>query len=688
PHYRAADQTQEWAEHNWWHLTPAQSTAAMILPSRLWRDLARHRAGSFLSPALGLATTSFAEAMCALAVTTLPFVAQPHEIVAEGPRLTITAASAALAGSSQLLDGELVTGGPPLVVGMSYVRADDRHEWSAGEQVDKYVEGPFAVGVVYVCQVVLANPSSSRQRIAALLQIPRGSIAVAGSRVTHTIDVVLAPYGTHGHEVAFYFPAPGVWSHFPVHVSRGAQIVAAAPGRLLEVQSGGGARDVTSWSHISQRGSAEDVATYLATANLAATDVTRVAWRLRDRSAYELILTELERRRAYDETLWSYALLHRDGPRMRVWLRALGQRLLEAGPALDMLGLDAEDLGAYEHLELAPLINARAHRLGSKLRILNDGLAAQWQRFLDLVAHRPAATSEDLLAAAGYLLAQDRVDDAFAALARVRVDAITDRMQHDYLAAYAACLTGDVATARALVTRWRAHPVDRWRHRFAALLAMLDEVEGAAPAIVDPRSREQQHAELVARQPTFDLALDRDGIVIHSQHVRALELRFFEMDVELLFSRQPFVQSDVSRFSFIEPGHRELLGELPPEHRLRWPATLVGKNVVVEAVGAGQRKAKVHYANDLATSLANQVGQVRVQRASDRVALPSTYVKVYARSRGGGVTFYKDGYTDLRGWFDYATLSTTGLDHVERFAILVCSDQAGASIVEAAPPVR
>ncbi len=688
PHYRAADKTQEWAENNWWHLTPAASGAALIAPNRLWRDLARHREGAFLSPSLGLATGSFAEAMCALAVTDVPFVPTPHAIATDGPRMTITASCNALAGSSQLLYGELVAGGPPLVVGMSYVRDDDRHDWSSGEQVDKYVEGPLATGVVYTCQIVLANPSSSRQRISALVQVPRGSISVGGGRATDTIDVLLAPYGTHGHEMSFYFPAAGTWSHFPVNVSRGETVVAAAPARSLEVITGGGAPDASSWAHVAQRGSAADVVAYLATANLAATDLKRIAWRMRDRPTFELIVRALDARSAYDEALWGYALLHRDAPRIRVWLRSLGQRLLAAGPVLDVLGIDAEALDTYEHLELAPLINARAHRLGPKLRILNDGLAAQYQRFLDLVAHRPAATPEDLMAAAAYLMTQDRVDAGTAMLARVEPAAIADRMQHDYLAAYVACLAGDVGTARELATRWREHPVDRWRHKFGALVAMLDEVQGAAPAVVDPRSREQQHADLAARQPTFEIALDREGIAIHSQHVRTLELRFFEMDIELLFSRQPFVQSDVSRFSFIEPGHREQLAELTPEHRVRWPAPLVGKNVVVEAVGAGQRKAKVHYANDLAVSLANQVGQVRVQRASDRAALPSTYVKVYARKRGGAVTFYKDGYTDLRGWFDYATLSTTELDEVERFAILVCSDSSGASILEAGPPVR
>jgi hypothetical protein len=690
PMYRLVDKTQEWAENNWWHLTPPQSGPQLVEPNRLWRDLALHRDGAFLSPWLGLATRNFAEAMCALAVTDLPFVAGAHRLAPEGPRLTITAAANALAGSSQLVPGELATTAAPLVVGQSYVRTDDRYRFVDGEQVDKYVEGPFIAGVVYTCQVVLANPTSSRQRIAALVQIPRGSIPLAGALPTQTLDIALDPYGTHGHEYAFYFPAPGTYTHFPVHVSHGGAIVAAATGRVLEVTVGHDVVDPHSWPYVSQRGSLADVVAFLANENLATIDLDRVAWRLRERTAYDAIIAALEQRHVYAPTLWGYALLHRDLPRIRVWARALGAALLAAGPVLDMpiIGLDAEAVDGYEHLELAPLINARAHRLGPKLRILNDGLAAQYRRFLDLVAHRAAATSEDMLAAAHYLLAQDRADDALAVLTRVDVTQLVDRMQYDYLAAFTSCLIGDLTRARELVARWRELAVDRWAHRFAALGNMLDELTGATPAVVDALSREQRHAELAAKQPTFDIAVDRDGVVVRNQHVTSLELRFFEMDAELLFSRQPFVQSDISRFSFIEPGHREYLTNPPPEHRVAWPPALRGKNVVVEAVGAGQRKARIHYANDLATNLAQQYGQVQVRRASDLAALPATYVKVYARKHGGAVAFYKDGYTDLRGWFDYASLSTNDLDYVEQFAILVCSDQAGSAILEAGPPQR
>ncbi|HEX5058019.1 MAG TPA: hypothetical protein VFV99_01610 [Kofleriaceae bacterium] len=690
PMYRVVDKTQEWAENNWWHQTPQQSGADLIEPNRLWRDLALHRDGVFLSQWLGLATNNFAEAMCALALVDLPFVAGSHQLAPDGPRLTITAAANTLAGTSQLVPGELVETGAPLVVGQSYVRTDDRYRYVDGEQVDKYIEGSFIAGVVYTCQVVLANPTSSRQRIAALIQIPRGSISLAGALATQTLDIALDPYGTHGHEYAFYFPAPGRYGHFPVHVSRGGAIVAAAPGRVLEVTLGGDVLDPQSWAHISQRGSVADVVAFLDQQSLADVDLERVAWRLRDRAAYDAILGALERRRVYAPVLWGYALLHRDPPRIHIWARALGAALLGAGPVLDMpvLGLDAEALDGYEHLELAPLINARAHRLGPKLRILNDGLAAQYTRFLELVAHRPLPTSEDMLAAAHYLLAQDRADGALAALGRVDVTQLADRMQHDYLAAYTSCLIGDITRARELTARWRELRVDRWSHKFSALANMLDELTGAAPSVVDALSRDQQQAELAAKQPTFDIALDREGVLIRNQHVTSLELRFFEMDVELLFSRQPFVQSDVSRFSFIEPGHREYLTNPPAEHRVAWPPALRGKNVVVEAVGVGQRKARIHYANDLATYVAHQYGQVRVQRASDHAALAATYVKVYAQKHGGAVAFYKDGYTDLRGWFDYASLSTNDLDHVEKFAILVSSDQSGSAILEAGPPAR
>jgi hypothetical protein len=54
--------------------------------------------------------------------------------------------------------------------------------------------------------------------------------------------------------------------------------------------------------------------------------------------------------------------------------------------------------------------------------------------------------------------------------------------------------------------------------------------------------------------------------------------------------------------------------------------------------------------------------------------------------KNGEVKYYKDGYTDLRGCFDYTSLNTNELDFVDKFSILVLSDEHGALVREAKPP--
>lgn len=58
------------------------------------------------------------------------------------------------------------------------------------------------------------------------------------------------------------------------------------------------------------------------------------------------------------------------------------------------------------------------------------------------------------------------------------------------------------------------------------------------------------------------------------------------------------------------------------------------------------------------------------------------YVKVYVRMKDGIVKFYKDGYIDLCGWFDYGLLSMNEFDFVDCFLILIYSDEFGVVVWE------
>ena len=81
-------------------------------------------------------------------------------------------------------------------------------------------------------------------------------------------------------------------------------------------------------------------------------------------------------------------------------------------------------------------------------------------------------------------------------------------------------------------------------------------------------------------------------------------------------------------------------------------------------------------------------GQLEVRAKGAGTPLAQVYVKVYARAADGSVRFHKDGYTDLRGRFDYASVSTTDPVAADRFALLVLSDTDGAVLSEVAAPNR
>jgi hypothetical protein len=64
----------------------------------------------------------------------------------------------------------------------------------------------------------------------------------------------------------------------------------------------------------------------------------------------------------------------------------------------------------------------------------------------------------------------------------------------------------------------------------------------------------------------------------------------------------------------------------------------------------------------------------------------NAYVKVYIKLKNGCIEFYKDGYTDRRGKFDYVSLNTGQMQQADDIAILVCSADGDCNVTRASPP--
>jgi hypothetical protein len=187
------------------------------------------------------------------------------------------------------------------------------------------------------------------------------------------------------------------------------------------------------------------------------------------------------------------------------------------------------------------------------------------------------------------------------------------------------------------------------------------------------------------------LALKNQGnqVTLSANNIENVQLNFYAMDIEVLFSRNPFVQQYSNKFSFVRPNASQEveLGE-NQEVQVSIPDDLRKKNVLIEARANGKSSTTTVLANRLNVNVSENFGQVRVMEEGTDKPLNTVYVKVYARDGNGKVRFFKDGYTDLRGRFDYASLSTNQLDQTQRLSILVLSEEHGAVIQEVAPPAR
>lgn len=691
--YRAIESTKEWAENNYWHLPIGQHNYDLITENKFWLDFALHdgKAG-FGSRHIGEASRSFHEAMLALAVLDLPFTAAKHETKIDGAEFTFTAGGRAIAFHREIKEANMAKEAQPLLISQSYFRNDDRFRMEEGEKVDKFVTDEFITSVVYGGQTVVTNPTSARRKLDLLVQIPKGAIPVLGHRTTATHRMALEPYTTQRLEVFFYFPAAGKYPCYPAHASKASEVVANAPAFEFHVVDTPTKVDETSWAYISQWGTEQQVLGYLAQQNLHAVELAKIAWRCRESADFfRKVLAALDLRGAYDGTLFSYGIMHNDAPAVRQFLLMQKGFLDSCGAYLDsqLVTIDPIDRRAYQHLEYKPLVNNRAHMVGGKRKILNAVILGQYQQFMRIISQKRALDDEDKLSAAYYLFLQDRATEAMAWLDKVNAKALPTQIQLDYFKAYAAFYRADPAAARAVARRYADHPVDRWRERFAAVIAQADEIDGKGPSVTDDLSRGQQQEKLAAEESVLDLKVENKEVVLAYANLDAVTVNYHEMDLEFLFSTNPFVSSDSGGFSVVRPNKSERvqLQKGVKEHRFALPKEYQARNVLIEVIGGDKKRSQAVYANELTTAVSENFGILTVRHAKDGRALPKVYVKVYAIT-GNGPKFYKDGYTDLRGKFDYASVSTTDIGGVTKFSLLVMSDDHGATVLEAPVPQR
>ncbi len=704
PLFRSLDQTREWAESNYYRLRLEQQTSDLVLPNPFWLEVFDNGGKPLLSQNIHLPVNNFHEALMALAFIDLPFSADAPQIEMQAEAATIRCGSDAIMLSESFEPAETSDDdhqAPPIMVGHEIYLANE--DPMTGHPV---TDRPLVRAVAYRSRVVVSNPSATPVTAEILLQIPQGALPLEGSKAVRSVPIRLAPYETQQVDGAFYFPEAGEFSMYGAQVSVEGRHAKGAPGRILRVLDEPDDDDRDSWEYVADWGTADRVLEFLRDSNLQEIDLSRIAFRMADREFYDYVLDILEPTGVFDVALWAYAVRHDDPPRIEQLLQHHDAFLQRLGSRLEcpILHVIPEQRGWYEFLEYRPLVVARAHQLGADREILNRRLREQYLRLMQVLTHQSAISQSQRLQLAYYMLLQNRIEESLQHFAQVDRQAVEPVASYDYMDAYLAMYRGDYQRARRLAEDYAAYPSPRLQAVFSLIRAQLDEREamlaGREPmaslpsetdsaAPVETTQREVQQSEMARRNPALELESSKGQLIAHLRNIDAVQINYYEMDVELLFSRRPFATTQDAAAPIVKPNHTKLVDVQGRESLVvEIPEELQHKNLIVEVQAAGISRRQFVTAGELRVVLVEPYGRLQVAHARGGMPVVGAYVKVYARHPDGSIRFFKDGYTDLRGQFDYATISTGGLDGVKEFAILVLDDALGPSIHQARPPAR
>ncbi|XZE34929.1 hypothetical protein SH501x_000405 [Pirellulaceae bacterium SH501] len=711
--YEAMETTRKWAETQYWQIPLQEQKTSLIPPNQFWIELLEKSANGSVGLPLYFeqATETQTSALMALAMLDLPFEQNDAtvQVVDNDWRIESPTPAILFAKGIKSIESEKEAGSVLLSQQIYSVSqtADPNKPWG-----DK----PLVKGWVYRLRSVVSNPNPTPWKGQVLQQLPSGAIPLAKAKFLAANEVEVAPFGIQEVNSLFYMPAAGDFNMLGAQISQNGKSVGAAKEINIRVEAVPSDIDRSEWSYVAAWASGEQVLAYLKDCNLQKTDLQLMLWRLSDKEFYSKCVQVLRELGAFDTKVWAYAWKHDDRDRIREHLSSSTEWVSYGLPYFhsDLVDLDAESRLAFEHFDFRPLVLARFHSLGSKTQILNDAFRAQYDHVLEKMSYQPKLEAMDRLSMVYYLLLQNRIDDAMAMFQKVDRNELMQKdqraeMQFDYMEAYLAVLKRDYATANNIASKYIDYPHGRWNSLFKQLRRQLaqrdamltgselaEDTEANSSDTISDRilfgDRESAISAQSQTDPSLELVDDAGSVVAQFRNIESFEVRFYPMDIELQFSRYPFQSGQSKLWSRIDANRKETISV---EATSKWskrsitiPNEYRNSNLMVEVVSNGIARNLVLYSHSLRVQFASNAGRVQVLEKNANRPVDGAYVKVYARGADGAVRFYKDGYTDLRGQFDYTTISVGELADVERFAVLVLHPDLGAVVQEVAPPKR
>jgi len=443
----------------------------------------------------------------------------------------------------------------------------------------------------------------------------------------------------------------------------------------------------------------------------------------------------------YDSVLWSYGLYH-DNIDISIEYLLNNARYLNNYEFIYLscqkIIIDKIESKEFTLLDYYPLINKRVHKLpeenGSKM-ISNKDFSDYYDDLLIYLFHKPIYefTSRDYLQFICCLLLQDRVSDAiiifrifekkFMNNDILNSKSINGLIQRDYIASYLDFYNEKyidehqdkkLKKARERSLKYDNYPIKNWNNMFSEIIQSIKYLDDKGKAvstedIEDKENKTLKVNNIIDNTPTLTMSIVNDTIHIKYRNLTQCKICYYPIDIEMQFSVQPFIISEnkdnqknekKSNVNYTMPKDYELI-ELPNDKEsfeVPINKNYIHQHTIVEIQGGNDYFIKykcIYQPSKLSIQMNENLGILRVFKPNPDtnntnkpfIVAPGVYVKVYSKDKENKVSFWKDGYTDLLGRFDYITVSSNNsILNVKKLSILVLFNDSMGEIKEVKPP--
>lgn len=670
---------------------------------RFYGDLASHivelhekPAKPFLSSHFASCYIDFTSMIAAISLLDLPFEPSEHGYKSIGERSMEIKAATNLIILKKEVKETTANILPSLLLAQRHLEQNPID----GEDIEVK---QFITRKIYRGQAVVTNISNQSMSINVLTQIPQGSLPVGLSAYQKTFPEKLDSFATAKFEYYFYFPSPGQFVHSSPMVTQNYVVIAKGNQTILNVLEKKTKLSQEDFKDVIANGSPEQILEFLRDKQIEAIpdySWNYIYWMLKDLKFWSSLVKLLRSQGRFDQRVWEYSLYHKkeanvikeyfacnSGFKAKIgyWFRS---SLVEINPV---------DVG-YRHIHFAPLINPRVHRTltGTGPSILNVEMRNAYYTQIQIMMQKKTWDPIDKLCLVYYLVLQDRIPEAYRIFCGITQKQLPKsgaiKLQYDYMLAYFDFYVGQpkFENARNIVEHYKDFPVLAWRLKFLDMEQQLREYDGKeVEANINPEIQALMKNKPIENEIWLTAKIENKEIFIEYKKIQEVDLNFYVIDLETMFSREPFLSEAKEDFSFVQPTSiiKVPLNIKEEKHRLPLPKEYMNKNFFIEVRSEGKLLSTLtFYSSSLKVHIYEKYGELQVTDAEGKLQ-SEVYVKVFARN-GDHSKFYKDGYTDIRGRFDYSSLNNSVLQNIDRFSILIMSDTLGSVIRQCNPPTK